>query len=83
VINDVKVDPYLMVLHMMLMFFNGQKRVHFDQLRQFFSEFDSYFEPGDIEGFLGEVAYLKRGSEEVALQELASMVRDDVEHFAK
>eukprot|EP00349_Pseudokeronopsis_sp_Brazil_P000979 CAMPEP_0202961714 /NCGR_PEP_ID=MMETSP1396-20130829/5788_1 /ASSEMBLY_ACC=CAM_ASM_000872 /TAXON_ID= /ORGANISM="Pseudokeronopsis sp., Strain Brazil" /LENGTH=162 /DNA_ID=CAMNT_0049681755 /DNA_START=1177 /DNA_END=1668 /DNA_ORIENTATION=- len=51
--------------------------------RQFFSEFDSYFEPGDIEGFLGEVAYLKRGSEEVALQELASMVRDDVEHFAK
>jgi len=32
---------------------------------------------------LKEVNYIKRGSEEIELTELASMIRDDVEHFAK
>ena len=43
----------------------------------------SYFEQEDIEGFLKEVQFIKRGSEEIEFTELASMIRDDVEHFPK
>ncbi len=81
--NDVKLDAYYLVLHMLTMFFNNSKRIQYDQLETFFGEFATYFEPEDVQAFLKEVQYIKRGSEEIELSELASMIRDDAEHFAK
>jgi hypothetical protein len=81
--NDVKIDAYYLVDHLMTMFFNGKERVPYEQLLTFFGEFNSYFEQDDVEGFLREVQYIKRGSDEIEFSELASMIRDDVEHYPK
>lgn len=49
----------------------------------FFGSFMSYFDHDDIQKFLKEVQYIKRGSDEVYFQEVASMIRDDIEQFPK
>jgi hypothetical protein len=74
--NDVKIDAYYLVDHLMTMFFNGKERVPYEQLLTFFGEFNSYFEQDDVEGFLREVQYIKRGSDEIEFSELASMIRN-------
>ena len=79
--NDVKVDPFFLVKHLLLTFFNKQETVSYEQLLTFFGEFASYFEPGDVEGFFSEVNYIKRGHEMIDINEIAAMIRDDVEHF--
>lgn len=81
--NDVKIDAYYLVYHMFQMFFCNQEKIQYEQLKTFFGEFVTYFEEEDIGGFLKEVQYIKRGSEEIDLSELASLIRDDVECFAK
>jgi hypothetical protein len=53
--NDVKLDAYYLVLHMLTMFFNNSKRIQYDQLETFFGEFATYFEPDDVTAFLKEV----------------------------
>jgi hypothetical protein len=81
--NDVKADPYQLVYNLLKLFYKGEDKVTYEGLKLFFGEFVSYFQQEDIEGFLNEVQYIKRGSDEVYFQEIASMVRDDVEHFPK
>ncbi len=84
IINDVKVDAYYLVYHLLAkLFFAGADKVQYTDLKLFFGEFATYFEDEDREGFLEEVNYIKRGSDEVDISELASMVRDDVEFFCK
>ena len=55
VINDVKVDPYILVLTLFQMFFDNKDRVEYNQLLKFFGEFSSYFKEEDIDGFLKEL----------------------------
>jgi hypothetical protein len=81
--NDVKVDAYYLVYNMLSMFFNNRRKVQFEQLKTFFGEFVSYFDEEDMYGFLEEIKYIKRGSEEIDLAELASLIRNDVESFPK
>ncbi len=83
VTNDVKADPYQLVFKLLKLFYKQQEKVTYEELRQFFGEFVSYFEEADITGFLNEVQHIKRGSDEVYFQEIASMIRDDIEHFPK
>jgi hypothetical protein len=83
IINDVKVDAYYLVFNLFQLFFKGEDKVVYSQFVTFFGDFVSYFNQEDIEGFLKEVHYIKRGSDEVYFQEVASMIRDDVEHFPK
>ena len=71
------------MFNLLRLFYKGEDRVTYEQLRVFFGEFVSYFQSDDIEGFLNEVQYIKRGSDEVYFQEIASMIRDDIEHFPK
>lgn len=81
--NDVKADPYMLVLHLLKLFFNGENHVSYERFISFFGEFVTYFQQADIDGFLKEVHFIKRESDEVYFQEIASMIRDDVEQFPK
>jgi hypothetical protein len=63
--NDVKADPYILVLNLLKIFYKGQDKVSYEGLKEFFGEFVSYFSKEDIVGFLNEVLYIKRGSDEV------------------
>jgi len=55
VINDVKVDAFYLVHHLMDIFFNGRDKIKYDEFQTFFGEFESYFELEDLTGFLNEV----------------------------
>lgn len=80
----MKVDAYYLVYHLLAkLFFAGTEKVQYSELKHFFGEFATYFEDEDVQGFLQEVTYIKRGSDEVDISELASMIRDDVEYFRK
>lgn len=83
IMNDVKIDAYYLVQNLLTLFFNNKEKVPYEQLLTFFGEFVSYFEQEDLDGFLKEVQYIKRGSDEIEISELASMIRDDVEHYPK
>lgn len=41
--NDVKVDPYILVYNLLDMHFKEKKKVSYDKLLTFFKEFESYF----------------------------------------
>jgi hypothetical protein len=81
--NDVKVDAYFVVHNLFQFFFKGEEKVDYNQFITFFGNFVTYFEQEDIDGFLREVQFIKRGNDEVSFQEVASMIRDDVELFPK
>ena len=83
IMNDVKVDSFYLVHHLLDVFFNGKEKITMEELSTFFGEFNTYYEPGDVEGFLKEVQFIKRENDEVDINELASMIRDDVELFYK
>eukprot|EP00347_Sterkiella_histriomuscorum_P016480 403353018 len=83
IINDVKVDPYYLVQNLFQLFFRGEEKIEYSQFITFFGEFVTYFDQEDIDAFLKEVQYIRRGSDEIHFQELASMIRDDVELFPK
>ena len=82
-LNDVKADPYQLVFNLLKLFFKGEEHVPYEKFQGFFGAFVSYFEEGDIRVFLREVTYIKRGSDQVYFQEVASMIRDDIEQFPK
>jgi hypothetical protein len=52
-------------------------------LEEFFDEFRDYFEEEDLVEFMKELKYLERGSDSINIQELASMIKDDVEFFPR
>lgn len=79
ILNDVKADPYQLILNLLRLFFEGEDHVSYERFLSFFGEFVSYFQQSDIDGFLKEVQFIKRESDEVYFQEIASMIRDDVE----
>ena len=65
IINDVKADPFQLVYNLLKLFFKGEDHVPYDRLLTFFGEFVSYFQQEDIDGFLKEIEFIKRGSDEV------------------
>lgn len=83
IINDVKVDAYYLVMNLFQLFFRGEEKVEYNEFKTFFGEFVTYFDQEDIDAFLREVQYIKRGSDEIYFQEVASLIRDDVELFPK
>ena len=77
--NDAKHDPYYIVLFMLQMFFNDRKQVTYQEFEEFFGEFITYFQFGDIKSFLKDAMYIKRDGEMIDFRELASMIRNDIE----
>ena len=55
VMNDVKLDPYILVSKLLTTYFSGMEKVKFDDFKKFFTRFESYFQPNDIILFLKEV----------------------------
>jgi hypothetical protein len=82
-VNDVQVDAYILTHHLLEAYFGNQQKVNFEKLKGFFAHFSSYFEGDDFEMFLEEVSYLRRGTADIDITELSSMIRNDVELLYK
>mmetsp|Transcript_13312 Transcript_13312/g.22611 ORF Transcript_13312/g.22611 Transcript_13312/m.22611 type:complete len:299 (-) Transcript_13312:33-929(-) len=79
VMNDVRLDPYVLTYKFFLTFYSGQEEILIDDLKKFFIKFETYFQPQDIRLFLREVALLQRKDDLIDIKEIASMIRNDIE----
>ena len=83
VMNDVKLDPYILVYKLLIFFYSGTENLALPDLKKFFARFETYFQGNDIRLFLKEVALLKRRNDMVDIKEIASMIKNDVEMFPR
>ena len=47
VMNDVKMDPFLLVSKMLASFYSGLEKIKFSDFKKFFIRFESYFQGND------------------------------------
>ena len=83
VMNDVKLDPYILVSKLLTTYYSGMDKVKFIDFKKFFQRFETYFQANDILLFLAEVELLQRREEMVDISEIASMIRNDIELMPK
>lgn len=83
VMNDTKLDPFILVSKLLTTYFSGLEKVKLEDFEKFFARFESYFNPADAALFLLEVQMLMRKDELVDLNEVASMIRNDIELFPR
>lgn len=77
--NDVKIDPYDVIKTIFILLMNVKDKISVDELQSFFEEYQGYFEQTDVEEFMDEVLSLQRGGGRIDIQEIASLIRDDIE----
>ena len=58
VMNDTKLDPYILTYKLLLTFYSGQELINMTDFKKFFARFEFYFQGNDIRMFLKEVALL-------------------------
>ena len=61
------------------MFFSGVQKIRFEDFEIFMRRFQSYFDETDLDLFLKEVRMLERAEDLIDINEVASMVRNDIE----
>jgi hypothetical protein len=83
VTNDVKLDPFILVSKLLTTYYSGMEKIKFSDFKKFFVRFESYFQGNDIFLFLQEVELLMRKDELVDINEIASMIRNDIELMPK
>ena len=83
VLNDVKLDPYILTYKLLLTFYSGQEQITMGDMKKFFVRFETYFTGQDIMMFLKEVQMLERKDDLIDLKEIASMIKNDVEMFPR
>ena len=83
VMNDVKLDPYILVYKLLIFFYSGNETLSMPELKKFFARFETYFQGNDVQMFLKEVALLLRKNDMVDIKEIASMIKNDVEMFPR
>ena len=83
VMNDVKLDPFILVSKLLTTYYSGMEKIKAEDFKKFFVRFESYFQPRDVTLFLKEVDLLKRRDDLVDINEIASMIRCDIEQLPK
>jgi hypothetical protein len=83
VMNDVKLDPYILVSKLLTTYYSGMEKIKIEDFKKFFVRFESYFQPRDVALFMKEVELLRRRDDLVDINEIASMIRCDIEQLPK
>lgn len=81
--NDVKVDPYDVISVIFLMMAEADRKLSVEQIEEFFEEYEGYFEREDVAEFREEILNLQRDGGMIDIQEIASLIRDDIECFPR
>jgi ABC-type multidrug transport system fused ATPase/permease subunit len=77
--NDVKADPYEVMTTIFLLLLKEKEKLSIEDIKAFFDEYDGYFEKEDVEEFMDEMLSIQRKGGIVDIQEIASLIRDDIE----
>ena len=81
--NDVKIDPYDVIITIFLLLLREKDKLSINEVENFFKEYDGYFEKEDVDEFMEEILSLQRDSGLIDIQEIASLIRDDIECFPR
>jgi len=83
--NDVKVDPYdvISAIFMLLLKDKYSYKLSYEDIEAFYDEYEGYFEKKDIEEFKEEILSLQRDGGLIDIQEIASLIRDDIECYPR
>jgi hypothetical protein len=81
--NDVKVDPFDVVKTIFTLVMKNKKQLTIEDIKQFFDVYDGYFEREDVQDFLNELVAIQRDGTHIDVQEIASLIRDDIECFPR
>ena len=76
--NDAKIDPYDVVSTIFSLLLKEKDKLSINDIEEFFQEYEGYFEKEDIDEFLEEIKALQRESGLIDIQEIASLIRDDM-----
>jgi hypothetical protein len=67
----------------MTTYYAGVEKIDENNLKKFFMRFGTYFQDQDVKHFLNEAKLLMRKDELIDLNEIASMIRNDIECMPK
>ena len=81
--NDVKVDPFEVVKSIFILIMKNKQKLSITDIKQFFSVYDGYFEREDVQDFINELISIQRDGSLIDVQEIASLIRDDIECFPR
>lgn len=81
--NDVKVDPFEVVKTIFTLIMKNKSRLSIEEVQEFFSIYDGYFEREDVRDLLNELISIQREGALIDVQEIASLIRDDIECFPR
>ena len=88
-IRETQLDPQFVVKKVLVRFFQSIypspeiQQITMADIKAFLDKFSWHLSPQDIGELLHEVRYLLNTESQVSIEELASLVRDDVEMFPK
>ena len=83
VTNDTKLNPYTLSHKLLLTFYSGQESIKINDFKKFFGRFETYFDQNDLDIFFIEVERLARPDGFIAITDIASMIKNDVDMFPK
>ena len=81
--NDVKVDPFEVVKSIFILIMKNKQKLSISDVKQFFNVYDGYFEREDVQDFINELISIQRDGSLIDVQEIASLIRDDIECFPR
>lgn len=81
--NDVKIDPFEVVKTIFTLVMKDRKKLSITDIKQFFNIYEGYFEREDVEDLLTELVAIQRDGAQINIQEIASLIRDDIECFPR
>jgi hypothetical protein len=81
--NDVKIDPYDVIKTIFVFYQEDHDQISINDLKEFFDHYRLYFTKEDVKEFISEAMNIQRDGALIAIQEIASMIRDDIECFPK
>lgn len=81
--NDVKVDPFEVVKSIFTLIMKRKEKLSINDVKHFFSVYDGYFEREDVIDFCNELVAIQRDGSLIDVQEIASLIRDDIECFPR
>ena len=81
--NDVKVDPFEVVKTIFTLIMKNKPKLSIEDIKHFFNVYDGYFEREDVQDLLNELVAIQRDGSLIDVQEIASLIRDDIECFPR
>jgi len=81
--NDVRIDPFDVIKAILYLHFKKHSKLSMEDMRSFFNSKSNYFDMDDVHAFMNELIAIQRENSFIDINEIASMIRDDIECYPR